>query len=99
MCIYLVPKVIEARSSQDSVHRPSGSLGGVQTSDVVENIEALAAQSMYSQGSAPPTIAIRQGRGHVRNSQIEDTSNFFNSSSQLSRDSILVLRVESIHLV
>jgi hypothetical protein len=87
MCIYLVPKVIEARSSPDSVYRSRASLGGVQTSAVVGNIEALAAQSMYSQATAPPTIAIRQGRGHLTSSQIDDTSYILSSSSQMHRDS------------
>jgi hypothetical protein len=87
MCIYLVPKVFEARSSQERVYRSRASLGGVQTSAVVGNIEERAAQSMYSQVCAPPTIAIRQGRCRMTSSQIEETSSILSSSSQLHRDS------------
>lgn len=84
MGIYLVPKILQARSSQDHVYQRRTGLGGVQTSAAVDNIEAIAAQSfLNSEASAPPRIAVRQGRGSLTTSQAGDTSHIFSSASQL----------------
>ncbi|KAG7354944.1 7 transmembrane sweet-taste receptor of 3 GCPR-domain containing protein [Nitzschia inconspicua] len=84
MGIYLVPKLLQARASQDIVHQRRAALGGVHTSFAVGNIEAMAAQSVLcSQASVPPRIAMRQGRGFLASSQLGDVTPDLASSASL----------------
>lgn len=83
MGIYLVPKLLQARSSQDIVYQRRASLGGVQTSAAVGSIEAAAHSAMHSHANAPPPIAKRQGRDSFSTSQFDTTSNVISSTPQL----------------